>query len=70
MLAFHADTGKELWRYDSVREYKTVNGARGRGGAIDQAGAVAVNGMLYFNSGYSKFSGALGNVLLAFKVDE
>lgn len=70
MLAYHADTGKELWRYDSVREYETVNGARGRGGAIDQAGAVAVNGMLYFNSGYSKFSGALGNVLLAFKVDE
>ncbi|MGR8949461.1 MAG: outer membrane protein assembly factor BamB family protein [Gammaproteobacteria bacterium] len=70
MLAFHAQSGKELWRYDSVREYDTVNGAKGRGGAIDQAGAVSVDGMLYFNSGYSKFSGVLGNVLLAFKVGD
>ncbi|MEM7465657.1 MAG: PQQ-binding-like beta-propeller repeat protein [Pseudomonadota bacterium] len=68
MLAYHAKTGEELWRYDSVREYETVNGASGRGGTVDQAGAVAVNGMLYFNSGYSKFSGAGGNVLLAFKL--
>ncbi len=66
MRAFDAETGTEIWRFDTVRNFETVNGARGRGGAIDQAGAVAVDGMLYFNSGYAKFSGNPGNVLLAF----
>ena len=70
MRAFDAQSGKEIWRFDSARDFDTVNGARGRGGAIDQAGAVAVNGMLYFNSGYAKFSGNPGNVLLAFGLDE
>lgn len=68
VFAFDKNTGKELWRFDSYREFDTVNGALGRGGAIDQSGAVAVNGMLYFNSGYSKFAGNPGNVLLAFKL--
>lgn len=70
MRAFEAQSGKEIWRFDTLREFETVNGARGRGGAIDQAGAVAVDGMLYFNSGYAKFSGSLGNVLLAFGFDD
>jgi polyvinyl alcohol dehydrogenase (cytochrome) len=69
MRAFDIDTGIEIWRFDTVRDFETVNGARGRGGAIDQAGAVAVDGMLYFNSGYAKFSGHPGNVLLAFGFD-
>ena len=68
MFAYHKETGEILWRFDSYREFDTVNGAKGRGGAIDQAGAVAVGGMLYFNSGYSKFAGNPGNVLLAFRV--
>ena len=66
MRAFDIDTGIEIWRFDTVRDFETVNGARGRGGAIDQSGAVAVDGMLYFNSGYAKLSGNPGNVLLAF----
>ena len=68
MFAYHKDSGEILWRFDSYRDFDTINGARGRGGAIDQAGAVAVNGMLYFNSGYSKFAGNPGNVLLAFRL--
>ena len=64
----YAVSGAEVWRYDSVRDFQTVNGAAGRGGAIDQAGAVAVDGMLYFLSGYAKFSGNPGNVLLAFEL--
>lgn len=70
MRAFNAATGVEIWRYDTLREFETVNGARGRGGAIDQAGPVAVDGMLYFLSGYAKFSGSAGNVLLAFELPE
>lgn len=70
MRAFNARTGELVWNFDTVRDYETVNGARGRGGAIDQAGPVAVDGMLYFNSGYAKFAGAPGNVLLAFGLEE
>lgn len=70
MRAFNAATGAEIWRYDTVRDFDTVNGARGRGGAIDQSGPVAVNGMLYFLSGYAKFSGIPGNVLLAFELPD
>ncbi len=70
MRAFDARSGKEVWRFDTAREFATVNGARGHGGAIDQAGAVAVDGMLYFNSGYSKFGGNPGNVVLAFRVPQ
>ncbi|MFT4563778.1 MAG: polyvinyl alcohol dehydrogenase (cytochrome), partial [Gammaproteobacteria bacterium] len=70
MRAFDAATGAEIWRYDTVREFETVNGASGRGGAIDQAGPVAVDGMLYFISGYAKFSGNPGNVLLAFDLED
>lgn len=66
MRAFDARTGRELWRYDTLREFDTVNGARGRGGSIDQAGAVVVDGMVYFNSGYAKWGANPGNVVLAF----
>ena len=67
MRAFDTDDGKVLWEFDSVRDYDTVNGAEGRGGAIDQSGVVVVDGMLYMNSGYANWGGNPGNVLLAFK---
>jgi polyvinyl alcohol dehydrogenase (cytochrome) len=69
MRAFDSDTGKELWSYDSVRDYKTVNGAAGRGGAIDQSGVVVVDGWVYMNSGYAQWGAQPGNVLLAYSVD-
>ena len=43
-----------------------VNGVKARGGSIDGPGAVIVNGMVFVNSGYSRFGGIAGNVLLAF----
>jgi len=67
MRAFDSRTGEEIWRFDAVGEYQTVNGARGYGGSIDQAGPVIVDGMLYFNSGYSKWGARGGNVVLAFE---
>lgn len=66
MRAFAADSGSVVWQYDSARDYQTVNGARGFGGSIDQAGPVVVDGMVYFNSGYSKWGALPGNVVLAF----
>ncbi|MGH8596551.1 MAG: PQQ-binding-like beta-propeller repeat protein, partial [Gammaproteobacteria bacterium] len=67
MRAFDSDTGEVLWQYDTVREYQTVNGAQGRGGAIDQSGVVVVDGWVYLSSGYANWGGLPGNVLLAFK---
>jgi polyvinyl alcohol dehydrogenase (cytochrome) len=61
--------GHIVWDVDTVRDYQTVNGVKGRGGAIDGPGPVVVGGMLYVNSGYGIFGGGPGNVLLAFSVD-
>jgi polyvinyl alcohol dehydrogenase (cytochrome) len=67
MRAYGADDGRILWEYDTVREYQTVNGVPGHGGAINGPGPVVVDGMLFMNSGYGQVGGGLsGNVLLAF----
>ncbi len=58
--------GRVLWDFDTVREYETVNGVAGRGGAIDGPGPVIANGFVYVNSGYGTFGQMPGNVLLAF----
>jgi polyvinyl alcohol dehydrogenase (cytochrome) len=59
-----------LWEFDTARDYATVNGVPGHGGAIDGPGPVIVDGMLYLNSGYAQWSGIPGNVLLAFGVGD
>jgi polyvinyl alcohol dehydrogenase (cytochrome) len=67
---FSAEDGKILWDFDTVREYQTVNGVAAKGGALDGPGPVVVKGMLFVNSGYARFGGLSGNVLLAFGPDE
>ena len=57
-----------LWEFDTARDHATVNGVSGHGGAIDGPGPVIVGGMLYVNSGYARWGGLPGNVLLAFEV--
>jgi polyvinyl alcohol dehydrogenase (cytochrome) len=69
LRAYSTTDGRILWDVDTARDYETVNGVKGTGGAIDGPGAVIVGGMLYVNSGYALFGGAPGNVLLAFSVD-
>jgi polyvinyl alcohol dehydrogenase (cytochrome) len=66
LRAFATADGRLLWKYDTLRSFKTVNGAPGRGGSLDQAGPVVVDGWLYVNSGYSKWGANPGNVVLAF----
>jgi polyvinyl alcohol dehydrogenase (cytochrome) len=66
LRAFAADEGRVLWDVDTRREYATVNGVPARGGSLDGAGPVVVDGMVYVNSGYPRLGGAPGNVLLAF----
>jgi polyvinyl alcohol dehydrogenase (cytochrome) len=68
LRAYASDDGRALWDFDTVREYDAVNGVKGRGGSLDGPGPVVAGGMLFVNSGYSRFGGMKGNVLLAFAV--
>jgi len=63
------DTGKVLWEYNMVQEYKTVNGVPAKGGSTVAAGPTVVGGMVFVGSGYPGLgagAGIPGNVLLAF----
>jgi len=70
LRAYSSEEGSILWDFDTAREFQTVNGVKARGGSIDGPGAVVVNGAVFVNSGYSRFGGLPGNVLLAFEPDK
>jgi polyvinyl alcohol dehydrogenase (cytochrome) len=67
--AYSTTDGKILWEVETAREFETVNGVKGNGGAMDGPGPVVAGGILYVNSGYGFNGGMPGNVLLAFSVD-
>ena len=64
-LRGYSAEGKVIWDFDTARDFQTVNGIKARGGSIDGPGPLIVNGMVLINSGYSRFGGLYGNVLLA-----
>ena len=66
LRAYAAEDGKVLWDFDTARAYEAVNGFAAHGGTLDGPGPVVVKGMLFVNSGYPRFGGMPGNVLLAF----
>lgn len=68
LRAYSTRDGSILWDYDTAREYETVNGVPARGGSLDGGSAVMGDGMLFVNSGYGRFVGEGGNVLIAFRV--
>ncbi|GAB4027808.1 PQQ-binding-like beta-propeller repeat protein [Spirosoma koreense] len=68
LRAYDTTDGRILWEYDTVKDYQTVNGVPGKGGAIDGPSPVIADGMLFVNSGYGSFGEIPGNVLLAFGV--
>ena len=68
--ALATEDGKIIWDFDTVRSYTTVNGMQANGGSLDGAGPVVVDGMVFLNSGYPRFGGMPGNVLLAFGTDD
>ena len=65
LRGYSAEDGRVIWDFDTAREFQTVNGIKAKGGSIDGPGPVVVNGMVFINSGYSRFGGMPGNVLLA-----
>jgi polyvinyl alcohol dehydrogenase (cytochrome) len=70
LRAFSTADGKELWTYDTVKAFPTVNGVEAKGGSMGAPGATVAGGMLFVGSGYVGISnGVPGNVMLAFSVD-
>jgi polyvinyl alcohol dehydrogenase (cytochrome) len=67
--AYSMRDGNIVWSFDTIREYETVNGVKGRGGSLDTAGPAIAAGVLLVPSGYANWGGTPGNVLLAFSVD-
>jgi polyvinyl alcohol dehydrogenase (cytochrome) len=69
LRAYSTTDGKILWDFDTAREFTTVNGVKASGGSINGPGPTIAGGRLYVNSGYGRFRGMPGNVLLSFSVD-
>ena len=67
LYAIDGKTGKLVWKIDTVQDYQTLNGVTGKGGSIDGASILGVNGLLISGSGYGMFGQTPGNVLLGFR---
>jgi polyvinyl alcohol dehydrogenase (cytochrome) len=70
LRAYSSEQGNVLWDFNTARDFDAVNGVKAKGGSIDGPGAVVVKGMVFVNSGYSRFGGLPGNVLLAFAPED
>ena len=68
--AYATKDGRELWAFDTKREYEAVNGVKAFGGSIDSDGPIIVENQVFITSGYAKFGEQEGNVLLAFEVKD
>ena len=68
MYAYSTIDGHVLWKFDTNKEFTTVNGVPAKGGNMGGSGPVVVGGTLFVPSGYADLFGgnARGNVLLAF----
>jgi polyvinyl alcohol dehydrogenase (cytochrome) len=69
LRAYAAVDGRQLWSFDTVKEFATVNGVKAKGGALNGAGPVVAGGRMLVGSGYGRFGQLPGNVLLCFSVD-
>jgi polyvinyl alcohol dehydrogenase (cytochrome) len=69
LRAYDAQTGKILWQYDTNQDVTGVNGAAGRGGSVNGAGATVSGGLVFQTTGYAAYGlGIPGNALLVFGV--
>jgi len=70
LRALATSDGSLVWEYNTVEDFKTVNGVAAQGGSISVSGPTVAGGMLLVGSGYVGVrNGMPGNVLLAFSVD-
>lgn len=67
LRTFHADTGEQLWSYDTRRRFPAVNGGYAEGGAIDLGGAYVTGGEVFLASGYGLVDQIPGNAFILFR---
>jgi polyvinyl alcohol dehydrogenase (cytochrome) len=60
LRAYSAQDGHLLWDVATAKDYKTPNGVKGHGGALDGPGRSSVGGTLYVNSGLRLFGSGSG----------
>jgi len=65
--ALASGDGRELWVFETARDFPTINNVVARGGSIRAPGVTVAGGMVFVASGYGVFPNDLpGNALLAF----
>ena len=69
IFAFDRRDGAIRWEFATNRNFETVNGIGGHGGAIDNPGVLAVDNLVIVPSGYGMFGQMPGNVLLVFELN-
>jgi polyvinyl alcohol dehydrogenase (cytochrome) len=70
LRAFATGDGKQVWDYDTLRDFTTANGVAAKGGAMGAPGPTVAGGMVFVGSGYTGLgNGRGGNVLLAFGLE-
>jgi len=70
LRALAANDGHVIWEYNTVQDFKTVNGVAAKGGSLSVSGPTVAGGLLFAGSGYVGVrNGMPGNVLLAFSAD-
>ncbi|MFT5578566.1 MAG: polyvinyl alcohol dehydrogenase (cytochrome) [Paraglaciecola psychrophila] len=70
LRAYDADSGAIVWRFDTIRDYQTPDGAGASGGTLDTHGPMIAADMVFIQSGYAKQLLHGGNALLAFELKE
>lgn len=70
LRALSTADGHVIWEYNTVQDFKTVNGVAANGGSMGAAGPVVAGRALFVPSGYIGVrNGMPGNVLLAFSAE-
>ena len=71
LRAFSTADGKQIWQFDTIRDFMTTNAAAAKGGAMGAPGPTIAGGMMFVGSGYTGLgNGRGGNVLLAFEAPQ
>jgi polyvinyl alcohol dehydrogenase (cytochrome) len=66
LRAFATEDGHQLWEYNMVHDYETVNHVPAKGGSMAAPGPTVAGGMVFVGSGYVFGAGTPGNALLVF----
>lgn len=66
---FDQHSGAERWRYNTVRDFDSVNGQAAKGGTIDLGGVFVEGGDMFIVSGYGQVGQMPGNAFIVLSVN-